>query len=43
MSPPANMWNMSDEKSDEEESITNDCTLYSENICFSYIDCGIKG
>ena len=25
---------MSDDESDEEESISNDCTLYSENICF---------
>ena len=25
---------MSDDKSDEEESISNDFTLYSENICF---------
>ena len=25
---------MSDDKSDEEESISNDCTLYYENICF---------
>ena len=31
---PANIWNISDDKSDEEESISNDCTLYSENICF---------
>ena len=31
---PANIWNMSDDKSDEEESILNDCTLYYENICF---------
>ena len=25
---------MSDDKSDEQESISNDCTLYYENICF---------
>ena len=25
---------MSDDESDEEESISNDFTLYSENICF---------
>ena len=25
---------MAYEKIDEEESISNDCTLYSENICF---------
>ena len=25
---------MYDDKSDEEESISNDCTLYYENICF---------
>ena len=29
---PANIWNMSDDESDEEESISNDFTLYSENI-----------
>ena len=23
-----------DDESDEEESISNDCTLYSDNICF---------
>ena len=34
ISSPENIWNMSDYKSDEEESISNDCTLYSENICF---------
>ena len=31
---PANIWNASDDESDEEESISNDCTLYSDNICF---------
>ena len=30
----ANILNESDEKIDEEDSISNDCTLYSENICF---------
>ena len=25
---------MSDDESDEEEAASNDCTLYSENICF---------
>ena len=25
---------MSDEESDEEDSISNDCTLYSEKNCF---------
>ena len=34
ISSPANKWNMSDEKSDEEESISNDCNLYYENIFF---------
>ena len=34
ISSQANIWNISDDKSDEEESISNDCTLYSENICF---------
>ena len=40
---PANIWNESDDESDEEESIPNDCTLYSDNICFSYQACGMKG
>ena len=31
---PSNTWNYSDDKSYEEESISNDCTLYSDNICF---------
>ena len=30
----ANIWNISDDESNEEESISNDWTLYSENICF---------
>ena len=34
ISSPANIWNMSYDKNDEEESISNYCTLYSENICF---------
>ena len=34
ISSPANTWNISDDESDEEESISNYCTLYSENICF---------
>ena len=34
ISSPANIWNMSDDESDEEESISNNLTLYSENICF---------
>ena len=34
ISSPANIWNESDEKSDEEESISNDCTEYSDNIIF---------
>ena len=34
ISSPANIWNMSDDESDGEESISNDFTLYSENICF---------
>ena len=34
ISSPSNIWNMSDDKIDEEESISNDSTLYSENICF---------
>ena len=33
LSPP-NIWNESDDKSDEEESISNHCTSFSENICF---------
>ena len=31
---PANIWNESDEKSDEEDSLSNDYFEYSENICF---------
>ena len=31
---PASICNMSDDKRDEEESISNDVTLYSENIFF---------
>ena len=31
---PTNICNMSDDQSDEEESISNYCTLYSENIWF---------
>ena len=34
ISSSANIWNMSDDESDEEESISNYFTLYSENICF---------
>ena len=34
ISSPANIWNESDDKSDEEESISNYCTSYSDNICF---------
>ena len=30
----SNIWNKLDDQSDEEESISNDCTLYSDNICF---------
>ena len=30
----ANICNMSDDESDEEESISNNLTMYSENICF---------
>ena len=32
ISSPANICNMSDDKSDEEESISKNLTLYSENI-----------
>ena len=31
---PANIWNESDDKSDKEESLSNDYTKYSDNICF---------
>ena len=31
---PTNIWNTSEDKSDEEESLSNDCTLCSDNICF---------
>ena len=34
ISSPASIWNESDDERDEEESISNDCTAYSENICF---------
>ena len=34
ISSPASIWNMSDDESDEEESISNGFTLYPENICF---------
>ena len=34
ISSTANLWNIFDDESDEEESISNDYTLYSENICF---------
>ena len=34
ISSPANIWKESDDKSDEEESISNDYNLYSDNICF---------
>ena len=34
ISSPSNIWNKSDDEIDEEESISNDCTLYSDNICF---------
>ena len=30
----ANIWNMSDDESDEEESTSKDSILYYENICF---------
>ena len=43
ISPPANIWNDSDDESDEEESILNYCTLYSDSICFSYLACGLNG
>ena len=38
----ANIWNKSDEKSDKEESKSNDCATYSDNICFSYKSCVIE-
>ena len=34
ISSPANIWTTYDDESDEEESISNYCTLYSETICF---------
>ena len=34
ISSPANIWNELDDKSDEEESISKYCTLYSDHICF---------
>ena len=29
-----NIWNMADDEIDEEESLSNDHTDYSENLCF---------
>ena len=34
ISSPDNIWNMSDDKSDEEESSSNDYTEYSDNVSF---------
>ena len=34
ISSPANIWNELDDESYEEESISNNCTSYSNNICF---------
>ena len=34
ISSQSNIWNDSDNKIDEEDSISNYCTLYSDNICF---------
>ena len=34
ISSPANISNISDDESDEEESISKNLTLYSENVCF---------
>ena len=38
-----NKWNMSYDESDEEELISKNLTLYSENIFLSYPTCEIKG
>ena len=32
---PSNIWNYSGDESDEQESISNYCTLYSDDICFA--------
>ena len=34
ISSPANICNKSDDKSDKEESLPNDCNAYLDNICF---------
>ena len=33
ISSSANIWNELDDESYEEDSISNDCTAYSDNIC----------
>ena len=38
-----NIWNESDDKIDEENSISNDFTSYSDNICFSNQTLGTEG
>ena len=40
---PDSIWIMYDEENDEEESISNYCTLYSTNMFLSYLTCGMKG
>ena len=34
----SNIWNMSDDESDEEEPTSNDSIFYSENICFVILE-----
>ena len=35
ISSPASIWKISDDECDGEESISNDSTLYHENVCFA--------
>ena len=37
ISSPANIWDESNDESDEEESISNYCTLYSDKYLFFHI------
>ena len=39
---PANIWNMSDDKSDKEDSIKNYYTEYSDKICFDRVQASLR-
>ena len=43
ISSPDNIWNMYVGESDEEESISNNLTLYPEIFALLYTSCEIKG